>query len=310
MATANGLNPSFDGTVNSDTGFTVNGQAFTGMVETGGNKYFVSRNKTASGDGKTWANAFKTITEGFAALNADYTAAAQPNKGRNGVLYIGEGYYSEVPVTLTANDCTIICTAPGHHDSTVFYGSGTAGSFAGTTTAPAITISGSNNTIYGLGVVNISGGLQPAIKIADGATSNRFINCTATKDVVDSCTYGIEDFGNAFTWIEGCEFTTSCKTAGIRMYSATNNGIQQVIKNCLFYGTPAGIIVDAASHNLLIQGNTFSDDTSDTADVIDTPILNNGGVSINVRDNYAWTTTANLVTGSGTSKEANNFQLA
>lgn len=279
-------------------------------LTTPGKAYYVSRNVAVSGDGQSWDGAFKTISEGIAALNADYTAAAQPSKGRNQLLYIGEGYYSEVPISLTCNDARIVCIAGGHHDSTVFYGSGTAGSFAGTTTAPAITITGSNNLIFGLGVVNISSGLQPAIKLADGAISNQLINCTITKDVEDSVTYGIEDLGNAFTQIIGCEFTTSCKTAGVRMYSATNNGIQQQIKDCLFYGTPSGIIVDAASHQLLIQNNTFMDDTSDTADVVDTPILNNGGTYITVRDNYAWTTTGNLVTGAGSSKEANNFQLA
>lgn len=277
---------------------------------TPGNVYFVSRNVGASGDGKTWDTAFKTISEGIAQLNADYTAAVLPSKGRNGVLYIGEGYYSEVPVSLTCNDAKIICVAPGTHDSTVFYGSGTAGSYAGTTTAPALTITGSNNTIYGLGVVNISSGLQPAIKIADTAFSNKLVNCKITKDVADSSSYGIEDLGNAYTEIIGCEFTISCKTAGIRLYSGTYNSIQIKIKDCVFYGCPTGVLVDAAAHDCLIQNCTFLDDDSDTADVCDTPILNNAGTSLIVRNCYSLHTTANLVTGVGISHEADNFELA
>jgi hypothetical protein len=278
-----------------------NGQ-INGLGDRAGNKWYVSRDVAASGNGSSWAKAFKTIGEAVSRVNADYTAALYPSKGRNTTIYIGEGYYTEAAVTLTANDCAIIAVASGHHDSVVLY--------VTSTTTPALKITGSNNTIYGLGVVNVSTGLQPAIQLADGAISNSIINCSATKDVVDSCKYGIEDLGNAYTYIEGFEATTSCSVAGIRMYSATNNGIQQQIKNSLFYGTPSGILVDAASHQLLIQGNTFMDDTSDTADTVDTPILNNGGTSIIVRDNYAQTTTGNLVTGAGSSKEANNFQLA
>ncbi len=161
-----------------------------------------------------------------------------------------------------------------------------------------------------MGFVNISTGLQPCIQLASGAISNKIINCTFTKDVDNSSSYGVEDLGNAYTVIDGCEFTISQSLAGIRLYSAANNGIQQQVTNNLFYGTPSGVIVDAASHNVIISGNVFSDDTSDVPGTIATPILNNGGVQINVFYNYSWVTTGNLVTGAGSSKEANNFQLA
>ena len=298
-------------TTNFPNGITSFGEVVYGGITThAGPTYFVSRNVTASGDGTSWNKAFKTISEGIAKLNSDYTDAVTPSKGRNAFLYIGEGYYSEVPVSLTCNDATIIATAPGTHDSTVWYGSGTAGSFAGTTTAPLLTITGHNNTIINLGFVNISGGLQPAVQIGTAsaaAISNKFISCKITKDVADSVTYGFEDFGNAYTEWHDCEFTTSVKTAGIRIRSGVTNGIQQRINNCRFYGTPSGILVDAAAHQLLIENCVFTDDTSDTADVIDTPILNNGGVRIIVRDCYAVTSTANMVTGAGTSWQANLF---
>lgn len=269
-------------------------------TSTAGATYYVSRNITASGDGRSWGTAFKTIGEAVSAVNADFTAALQPSKGRNTRIFIGEGYYTESAIDLTANDCTIIVTASGHHDSTVLY--------VTSTTAPAFTISGSNNTIFGLGGVCISTGLQPVFQLADGAISNSLIKCAAVKDVVDSCSYGIEDLGNAYTQIIDFEATVSCKTAGIRLYSATNNGIQQQIINPICYGTPAGILIDAAAHEALIKGGIFLDDTSDTPDVVDTPILNNGGTNIVVQDCYSQKSTADLVTGAGTSLQANNFQ--
>ena len=65
------------------------------------------------------------------------------------------------------------------------------------------------------------------------------------------------------------------------------------------------MLVDAASHQASIRYCTFVDDTSDTAETMDTPILNNGGVKISVIECIAETSTADQVTGSGTSLQAN-----
>ncbi len=277
-------------------------------ANTPGTIYHVDRNHAGSGgDGKTWANAFKTITEAITAVNNDYTNTTTPSGGRNRVIYIAEGYYSEVPVTLSASDVTIMVVAPGGHDSTVLYGSATAGGFDGTTTAPALTISGDNNTIYGLGFVNRSAGLQPAVLIADGALANKLVNCKFTKDAADSSLYGIEDLGNAYTEIIGCEFTISCKTAGIRLYSATNNSLQIKIQDCVFYGIPTGVLIDAAAHMTLIKDCLFLDDSSDTPDTVDTPILNNSGQDIIVDRCASRLSTANLVTGNGNSLQFDLF---
>lgn len=272
-----------------------------------GTAYYVDRNATGNGNGLSWGNAYTTITEAINAVNSDYSSATAPSGGRNRTIYIGEGYYGEVPVSLTCNDCTIIVVAPGTHDSTVFYGSATAGGFDATTTAPAITITGSNNTIYGLGVVNRSAGLQPAILIDDGAISNKIINCKITKDAADSSIYGIVDLGNAYTEIIGCEFTVSCKTAGIRLYSATNNSIQIKIQDCVFMGMPTGVLIDAAAHMARILDCMFMDDTSDVADTMDTPILNNSGQDITIGRCVSRLSTANLVTGNGNSLQFDLF---
>lgn len=269
--------------------------------------YYVDRNAGGtSGNGKTWGGAFLTITEAVAAVNADYTGSLAPGGGRNRWIFIGEGYYPEVPITLSASDVTIVCVAPGGHDSTVFWANGVAGSWTPSNTgAHAFTITGDNNTIYGLGVVNNSSGLFNGFQIADGALANKLIACKLTKDAVDSSKYGIEDLGNAYTEIIDCEFTVSCKIAGVRLYSATNNGIQQLISNCRFVGGPTGVLIDAAAHQASIRYCTFVDDTSDTAETMDTPILNNAGVKISVIECIAETSTADQVTGSGTSLQAN-----
>lgn len=285
-----------------------------GGANTPGSVYYVDRDKQndLSGDGRSWDDAFVTITEAINAVNADYTNGTAPSEGRNRYIYIAEGYYSEVPVTLTASDVHIICVAPGGHDSTVFYGSATAGGWDAGTTAAAITITGDNNTIYGLGIVNRSAGLYPAVAIGIGtgsAIANKLINCKITLDALDSCTYGIEDMGNAFTEIIGCEFSASCKTAGVRLYSATTNSRQIRIKDCYFYGCPTGVLIDAAAHDAVIEDCMFLDDTA-ASETCDTPILNNAGTGLIVFGCSSQLSTANLVTGSGTSHEGNNFELA
>jgi hypothetical protein len=284
-----------------------------GASNTPGDVYYVDRNRagSVSGEGKTWGDAFLTITEAVNAVNSDYSNATEPSGGRNRIIYIAEGYYAESTVTLTASDTKIICIAPGGHDSTVLYGVPVTGTFTGTSTDHALIIEGDNNTIYGLGVVNKSNGLKNCIEVADGALANVFIKCGATLDAADSCLYGINDMGNAFTEIIDCTFTVSCKEAGIRLYSATNNSTQIRINNCTFYGTgTSGILVSAAAHTAWIEDCMFLDDTGDTADNIDVPIRNNSGVSLIVTGCSSKETTGDLVQGAGTSLETDNFQLS
>lgn len=280
-----------------------------GAITTAGKKWYVSRNVAGTVDGKSWDTAFKTIAEAIAQVNSDYATAATPSKGRGAVIYIGEGWYAEVPVVLTASDVTIMVVAPGNHDSTVLYGVPVAGTFSGVAGGPALRIAGDNNTIYGLGVFTsdpLYAGIQNGTTGAGGTVyGNKFINCSFVRDVADGEEGGILDYGADGTLIEGCFFSTSCKDYGVR--SKTNgviNPVNLAVKNCTFIGTPIGVDM-LQGHNALIAHNGFWDDTSDRPDVVDTPIVI-GGTAM-CFSNYGMTTIANLITGSGTINDINNF---
>jgi hypothetical protein len=272
-----------------------------------GNTYYVSRNVTSSGDGLSWDNAFKTIGEAIAVVNANYTAAAIPSKGRNQVIYIGEGWYSEVPLTLTASDTYIIGVAPGNHDSTVLYGSATAGGYDSGSGAAALKITGSNNTLANFGVFNYDSSYA-AIQngaLAGANYGNRFVGLSFVRDVADGEKYGILDYGADGTRIDGCFFSTSCKDAGI--WSASDGVVNPVnleVFNNRFVGTPIGVQINAG-HNADIESNSFFDDTSDRPDVVDYPIVVSGTAFCFM--NRAMTTKANLITGGGTINDIGNY---
>ena len=65
------------------------------IIDRMGRVWYVDRNMSASGDGRTAVSAFLTIGEGIAMLNSEYTAGR-----RNQTLVIGEGWYSETTMTL------------------------------------------------------------------------------------------------------------------------------------------------------------------------------------------------------------------
>jgi len=243
-----------------------------------GPKYYVSRNVTASGNGKSWARAFKTIGEAIAAVNADYTAAVTPSKGRNSVIYVGEGWYSETGLTLTASDCTILSTAPGSRiaDGSVLYGSLTAGGYDAGATSPALRITGSACSVINMGFMNSASGLYPCITVGTsgvtGPTDNMFKNCFFPRDVADAYTYAIEDYGNEGLRVEDCYFSQSAKTGGILIASnGVVNPVNDLILNNRFHGTPVGVH-QTAGHNTFIKGNWFIDTSDDRADTIDNPI--------------------------------------
>jgi len=272
--------------------------------------YYVSRNVQASVDGLSWDTAFKTIGEAIAKVNANYALGTSlyPSKGRNAIIYIGEGWYSEVPLTLTASDVKIICTASGHHDSTVLYGSATAGGYDIGAGGPALKITGSNNTIYGLGVFTYDV-LYAAIQngaAAGGATyGNKFVNCSFVRDVADGQKYGILDYGADGVLIDGCFFSTSCKDAGV--WSASDgvvNPVNLVVRNSRFIGTPIGVQINAG-HNADIESNSFFDDTSDRADVVDYPIVVEGTAFC--FNNRAMMAKAGIITGGGTISDVGNW---
>jgi len=271
--------------------------------------YYVSRNVQATGDGLSWDTAFKTFGEAIAKVNANYALGTSlyPSKGRNNIIFVGEGWYSEVPLTLSASDVHIIGVAPGHHDSTVLYGSATAGGYDTGAGGPALKVTGSNNTIANLGFFtydNSYAAVQNG-ELAGANYGNKFINLSFVRDVADGQKYGILDYGADGTLIKDCYFSTSCKDAGV--WSASDgvvNPVNLVVKDCRFVGTPIGIQINAG-HNADIENNSFFDDTSDRADVVDTPIVVSGTAFC--FGNRGMTTIANLITGGGTINDINNF---
>jgi len=288
-----------------------------GAAITPGRVYYVSRDVVTAGNGRSWKNAFATLAEAIAAVNALYNGTAGSNT-RNTVIYVAEGWYAEVPVILTASDVHIIGIAPGHHDSTVIYGVPVAGTFSGTAGGPTLTVTGSNNTIRNIGFycsdplygairngANASDGdtLNPG---ASGPTGNAFINCGFVRDAADGELCGIDDLGADGTLIEGCYFSTSCLTHGIR--SRTNgviNPVNLVVKNCRFVGTPIGVEIQAG-HNALIDNCRFMDDTSDRPDVCDYPVIVTA-TSAAITGCHTALAKANLVTGAGTIVDIGNY---
>ena len=299
----------------------IEGKAIS-MANTGGKVYYVDRNHNgagSSGDGSSWDQAFLTLGEAIAKVNADYTAAGNSNsRGRMRYIFVAEGWYAEVPVILTASDVTICGVAPGNHDSTCVYGVPVAGTFSGVAGGPTITVTGSNNTIMNLGVYcsdPLYGAIRNGSNASDGdaanpgasaPTGNAFINCSFVRDTADGELCGIDDLGADGTLIDGCFFSTSCKTHGIR--SRTNgvvNPVNLVVRNCRFVGTPIGVEIQAG-HNALIESNLFLDDTSDRADVVDYPIVitATSGICYN---NFSMLTKAAIVTGAGTITDVGNY---
>lgn len=284
-----------------------------------GNVWYVSRNIATSGDGKSWDTCFKTIGEAIARVNADYTAAAQPDKGRNTVIYIGEGWYSEVPLTLTANDVHIIGTAPGSHDQIVLYGSATAGGWDTPAGGPALTLNCSNCTIENIGIFTYDP-LYACIK--DGAHAsdadsafystfnNAIINCNFVRDREDGSLGGVDVASNEGPYIIGCRFGTSQKDFGVRIRSnGHTNPVGVRIEECHFVGTETGIN-SVAGHSTFIRHNFFYDDTTDRDDTITTPIVNSGGQNLIAIENYWEFSDANAITGGGDHLNINNNTLA
>ncbi len=305
-----------DGAGNVEFEGVVTAQGFNEILGPG-KTYYVSRNTgNTTNNGLSWQNPFSTIALGIAALNAAYTAQRQIN-----TLVIEEGWYAELPVTLTASDCLIMSIAPGNHDSTVLYGVPVAGVFSGVAGGYTLSITGSNNTIYGLGFF-CSDPLYTAIRIganasdpdsptASAPTGNAIINCSIVRDVADGELGGILDYGADGTLIKKCFFSTSCKDYGVKV--ATNGVVNPVnarIIGCEFVGTPTGIVLTATPHNTLIRGNIFRDDSSDRADTITLPVNNGGNATSTVCiENYWAFSDAAAVTGNQ-AMMINNFQLA
>jgi len=242
--------------------------------------YYVDRNAGTTGNGKSWDSAFLTIGEAITRVNADYTAGTSnfSQKGRNRTIIVGEGWYSETGLTLSASDVTIMSVASGSNinDGTVLYGSLTAGGYDAGATTPALRITGSSNSIIGMGLMNSASGLYPCVTVGThgvtGPSNNAFYGCFFPRDVADAYTYAIEDYGNEGVRVEDCYFSQSAKTGGILIASnGVVNPVNDWIVNNYFVGTPTGVM-QTAGHNTIIKGNWFIDASDDRPDTIDNPI--------------------------------------
>lgn len=284
-----------------------------------GGVYYVSRNRgSISGDGTSWDQAYLTWKEAIDAVNLAFSTAAYPTRGRNTLIMVDEGWYAEVPIILTASDVTMWGTAPGYHDSTVLYGVPVAGTFSGVAGGPALTITGSNCTIENLGFYTsdpLYGAIRNGSNAGDGdalnpgtsgPTGNAFINCGFVRDAADGELCGLDDLGADGTLVDGCFFSTSCLTHGIR--SRTNgdiNPVNLVVKKSRFVGTPIGVEIQAG-HNALIDECIFQDDTSDRPDVVDFPVIVTA-TSATISRCYSALTKAAIVTGAGTIVDIGNY---
>ena len=295
----------------------INPSKINGLVGSAGTTYYVDRRVGSSGDGKSWAEAFKTFQEAITKVNADYTASAIPSGGRNRTIVVGEGWYAETPSTLTASDVHIIGVAPGTHDSTVIYGVPVAGTFSGTAAGPALTVTGSNNTIENMGFYT-SDPLYPCIQNGGAAADyggyaacygNKFINISFVRDVEDGSIGGILTSAPEGPEIVGCRFSTSNKDYGIKIKSnGVTNPVGVWIKDCKFIGTETGIVKSAGS-DVIVEHCLFIDDTTDRDDTITTPITSEGNQLIAI-DNYWEFSDANAITGNGDHLNINNNTLA
>lgn len=244
-----------------------------------GGVYYVSRNRgSISGDGTSWDQAYLTILEAVTAVNLANSTAAWPTRGRNTLILVDEGWYSEVGMTLSASDCTIMASSPGSSiaDGTVLYGSATKGGWDAGAVVPALRITGDSNSIIGMGFMNSASGAYPCITVgtsgSTGPANNMFKDCFFPRDVANAYTYAIEDYGNEGMRVEGCYFSQSAKTGGILIAS---NGVVNPVNDWIidnkFVGTPVGIH-QTAGHNTIIKGNWFIDASDDRPDTIDNPL--------------------------------------
>jgi len=294
-------------------------------ANTPGRVLYVDRNHNlggSSGDGSSWDNAFLTITEAIAAVNADFTGATKKSRGRNAVIYIAEGWYIEIPsatdLVLTASDVTIIGVAPGNHDQIVLAGSSVAGTLTIGSGFPALTIKGNNCTVMNIGFFTHDN-TEPSLRIGGHSsgstgtsqvTGNKIINCAMVRNADDGSAVGIETSDQDGCLIQGCLFTTSCKDSGIQIISnGVTNPVNVFIEDCKFIGVPTGIDANAG-HNITIRDCVFLDDSSDRPGTLIVPCAGAGASSVACYDSFAEGIAENsFVTGATVNLEGRNTNL-
>ena len=212
---------------------------------------YVDSSVSSSGDGKSWANAFKTVTEGIAAIND--LAGYRPT------LFIAPAFYIEKASAIeeiTANDWMIY--TPYTPEGTVLFGSGTDGSVSAST-EHLLRLKSANGIIKGLTLYNHVNTKSCIYIDTDAAATEGFGNIIDgvhfSPQAQDGFQYGITIAGGACNRIQNC-FFEGAKDAGIYMYSNLNNPSRNTISGNIFRGTDNAVYINAACYDLLFEHNT------------------------------------------------------
>jgi hypothetical protein len=283
--------------------------------------YFVDRNVNNSRGGLTWEKAFKTIGEAVEQVNEDYDNSNGANPGRNREIVIGEGWYSETAITLTAHDVFMHGVGAGSLARTVLYGSLTQGGWDDGNLGPALSLTGQNCTIANMDFVNrsatisgvYSGGVahteHPCILEGTYTTPsayNRFYGLGFMRDQVDAASWGIISYSMDHTWIQKCFFNgVSLKQGGVAFQSGTgtNHSLDKV-EDCDFAGVPIGVWQNS-SHNGIYRRNFFCDQGA-VSSASNNPFWIAGGTAY-MYDNHAPDNTLAELNGGGSGIQKRNL---
>ncbi|MDD5353068.1 MAG: right-handed parallel beta-helix repeat-containing protein [Candidatus Omnitrophica bacterium] len=226
-----------------------------GTLESAPLEYHVAKTGNDSQDGKSLSAAFLTITKAITVINA--LAATV----RGVVLYIHPGFYIEVSgITLTHNHVKIYAVDPTP-ESTVLFGSGTAGSVT-EATDHAFKIHSGYNKLVGLTFYTHKNTkaalyLDDVLGGADYGGFNIIDGCYFSPQAQDGMAYCIEMKGANRNIIRNCRLEGAA-TAGIRLYSGVGNPVGNIFENNDIIGTAIGIAIQAANYNTIIRKNWFS----------------------------------------------------
>lgn len=247
------------------------------------NIWYVDKNKTSpasSGDGKSWENAFLTVTEAISAA------------GNYDIIFIGQGVYSEAAtLTITQTGLKI-------------FGAGTSGYIWGPTSLKSDTCADHLIKVEANGV-EIAG-----LDFIANTNAKDAIRLATTADIykthIHDCHFGASNgeygvyIGDTYdavdTHIERCEFN-DLVTAGIRL-----NGTRCKVTNCLFFVPASGIGIEYVPdtgdrpNSAILHNYMMGSSSSDTGiKITNSPTA---GTFI-IADNYIANCNTSITTGKG-----------
>lgn len=258
-------------------------------VPTEAEKYFVDTNVGATGArGKSWNEAFSTLTEAIAAAPS------------GSVIFVRGNINEQITTPLGKNDITVIGahTKPRHADTHPLNGQLTGATWKiGSLSSAPLCIVRSPGWRF-INILFAAHSSNYALRLdrtgVEDATEEDASHLSVLGCRFASGAGGISDTGGCFNvTIEGCWFqalTTAC------ILGVGNIGVGQLmwhIRNNHFNNFTNGVKI--AGHECVIEGNKFTDGgTPNTTYVLNT---NNGGGRDNfIIDNFFQTSTANFNT--------------